>query len=240
MKIVEKIMAKQADLRNAPSVTIACLGDSVTQGCFGLYLKNDRSLETYFDQHAVYHRDLAKILSLLYPSVPFNIINAGISGDNAPGGVQRLEQDVLCHRPDLVTVCYGLNDVCCGMEGLENYRKNLKTIFETLKKRQIETVFMTPNMMCTGVSCHLDGPEMREFAARIAALQNDGTMDRYMDAARQLCAEYGIPVCDCYAKWQLLQRSGVETDDLLANGINHPREQMHWLFAMSLLETLLS
>ena len=34
MKLIEKIRAKQADVFGAAPVTIAFLGDSVTQGCF--------------------------------------------------------------------------------------------------------------------------------------------------------------------------------------------------------------
>ena len=239
MKIVDKILAKQADLRNAPAVTIAFLGYSVTQGCFDLYLKNDGSIETFFDQNQVYHRDLGKILSLLYPSVPINLINGGISGDNAPGGAGRLHQDVLSHNPDLVVVCFGLNDVCGGLERLPVYEQALREIFKTLRERGIETIFMTPNTMCTEVSCHIREPAVREFAERIAQLQKDGTMDRYMDAARQICRESGVPVCDCYARWQQLQENGVDTTDLLANHINHPRKELHWLFAAELLNTML-
>lgn len=45
MKIYDKILAKQEDLRNASAVTIAFLGNSVTQGCFDLYLEKDNGIE---------------------------------------------------------------------------------------------------------------------------------------------------------------------------------------------------
>ena len=37
------------------------------------------------------------MFALLYPGVPVQFINAGISGDNAPSGLQRLERDVLAY-----------------------------------------------------------------------------------------------------------------------------------------------
>ena len=148
MKIIEKILEKQNDLKNAPGITIACLGDSVTQGCFSLYLKDNRVVETVFDQNGAYHRKLAQMLSALYPAVPFSMINAGISGDTAGDGERRLERDVLRHHPDLVIVCFGLNDVCNGMEGISAYQKSLEGIFDTLKAHAVETIFMTPQNLC--------------------------------------------------------------------------------------------
>ena len=69
--------------------------------------------------------------------------------------------------------------------------------------------------------------------------QCDGIMDAYMDAAREVCKENGIVICDCYRKWKLMSESGIETTELLANKINHPSRQMNWLFAAMLIDTIL-
>ena len=37
MKIIEKLRARQEDIYAAKPITIAFLGDSVTQGCFEIY-----------------------------------------------------------------------------------------------------------------------------------------------------------------------------------------------------------
>ena len=39
------------------------------------------------------------------------VINAGISGHTTTEGLARLDRDVLQHKPDLVTVSFGLNDM---------------------------------------------------------------------------------------------------------------------------------
>ena len=58
-----------------------------------------------------------------------------------------------------------------------------------------------------------------------------------MQAACRTARERGIPVCDCYALWK--QRSRTEdTTRLLANGINHPRAELHELFAEELFRML--
>lgn len=238
MNIMKKIQEKQADVGGCTQVTIAFLGDSVTQGCFDAYWQED-SIMTVFDQTQGYHQKLAKLLAMLYPSVPVTIINAGISGGDAVHGLQRLERDVLRHEPDMVVVCFGLNDAFLGLEGLTRYTDALHEIFQKLRAQNIETVFMTPNMMATEISCHLQDPRIWEIAANISCVQNSGTLDAYVAAAISVCREHNIRVCDCYAKWKTLAQNGVKITDLLSNKINHPTSQMHWLFAASLLEVMM-
>ncbi|NLB39246.1 MAG: GDSL family lipase, partial [Clostridiales bacterium] len=94
-----------------------------------------------------------------------------------------------------------------------------------------------PNLKATEISCHVPRGMLRDIAKTISDSQLDGTMDRYMDVARALCAEEQVPVCDCYKKWQTLKRSGVNTTELLSNYLNHPTREMNWMFAYSLVET---
>lgn len=239
MKIAKKLAAKVADNWNAPTVTIAFLGDSVTQGCFELYKMEDEKFDTVFDKNSAYHSYVAKILSVLYPSVPVNIINAGVSGSNTAHGLERLERDVLRHHPDLTVVCFGLND--CGRKeaGLETYISSLKKIFQKLEQAGSEILFMTPNMMATEVSKKMSDPLFRQIAESMCKLQTNGTLDMYLDNAKSLCKELEIPVCDCYAKWKAMSAAGIDITELLANKINHPTREMNWLFAMSLVETMI-
>ena len=57
---------------------------------------------------------------------------------------------------------------------------------------------------------------------------------------KKLCEKENIAVCDCYAKWKKLYDGGVDITELLANKINHPTREMNWLFAYSLVETMLT
>ena len=239
MKIIEKIAAKGRDRQGRPTPTIAFLGDSVTQGCFEVYYKNDGNLEAVFDKSHAYHKYLYDILTVLFPEAPVNIINAGISGDNAPRGAERLERDVLSHHPDLTVVCFGLNDCGKEWEGIPRYTAALRDIFTRLKAAGSEVIFMTPNMMNTEVSCHTPGEDLRKFAGKIAERQNAGVLDAYVDAAKKVAEELEIPVCDVYAKWKRMAALGVDTTDLLSNYINHPTREMNRLFAYSLIETMM-
>lgn len=239
MNIMKKIATKAVDNMNASHVTIAFLGDSVTQGCFEIYKTEDNSIDTVFEKEHAYHTKLNMIFSVLYPSVPINMINAGISGDNAPHGLERLERDVLCHKPDLVVVCFGLNDSGSGLENISKYTEALQGIFHTLINRGIEVIFMTPNRMNTRVSVHIRDKDIQEIARATMKIQCDGILDTYLNEAKKVCAECGVPVCDCYEKWNTLYKNGVDVTELLSNKINHPSRQMNWLFAVSLLETMM-
>ena len=239
MKIAEKLAKKAQDNWNAPGVTIAFLGDSVTQGCFELYRKSGEKYETVFDKNSAYHAYVAKILFAIFPSVPVNIINAGISGGNAPHGLERLERDVISHNPDLTVVCFGLNDCGKNAAGLNEYLEALEKIFEKLRSAGSEIIFMTPNMMATSINEKISDPVFIEVAEYISNLQNSGVLDMYIDGAKALCREKNVPVCDCYAKWKALDALGVDITELLSNNVNHPTREMNWLFATSLVEMML-
>jgi lysophospholipase L1-like esterase len=238
MQITQKLAKKARDNWNEEGVTIAFLGDSVTQGCFELYHVAS-GIDVRFDKSSTYHSYVARILDILYPTVPINIINAGVSGGKAEHGLERLERDVLSHRPDLTVVCFGLNDNKRGKEGLELYKESMEQIFIQLEEAQSEIIFMTPNMMATKVSNSLISDELRDMSAIICKCQNEGFLDMYLDAAKDICKRRGIPVCDCYEKWKLLMHNGVDVTELLSNKMNHPTREMNWLFAVSLVETMM-
>ncbi len=235
MKIIEKLTAKAKDNANREGVTIAFLGDSVTQGCFEIYWKTSDAIDTVYDKQNSYAMGVFDILCLLYPSVPVNIINAGISGDNAPSGLGRLERDVLRHEPDLTVVCYGLND--CSRDGPQRYIAALEGIFTQLRSAGSEIIFMTPNMMAPSVSYRLD-PTFVPIAENVSSLQTDGTFDAHIEQAKQLCQRMSVPVCDCYTIWKTLWENGVDVTELLSNRINHPVRPMTKLFAAELVKTM--
>ncbi|MBE6911592.1 MAG: GDSL family lipase [Ruminococcaceae bacterium] len=237
MKIIEKFVAKANDY-NAAIPTIAFFGDSVTQGFFEIIPRNDGGFNNVQDTTAVYHTRLVKIFAELFPTVPINIINAGVAGTDAAFGIERIERDVLSKSPDLTVVCFGLNDCGKEEEGRDAYIANLKAIFKRLKEAGSEIIFMTPNMMSTKVSSTIH-PSFIELAETLSERQNRGVLDSYMDAARALCREEGIPVCDVYAKWKRMSELGVNVTELLSNKLNHPTREMHNLFATSLVETIL-
>lgn len=239
MEITKLFVEKCKKPIDAKCPCVAFLGDSVTQGCFEIYKKTPEMIETVFDQSSSYHGYLKKIMSMLYPEAPMNVINSGISGDTTRGGLKRLERDVLKFEPDLTVVCFGLND--CIVVPLDEYCDNLRTIFTRIKEQGGEVIFMTPNMMNVNVSPHiLKDDNIITWAEERAGWQLRGDLTKFVEAGKKVAQECGVKICDVYAKWMKMYENGVNTTELLANHINHPTREMNWLFAYSLAETIMS
>lgn len=234
MKIIQKLIDKQKDMNAYPAVNIAFLGDSITQGAFEPFIGGVATVDSDY----AYSQRVKEILAYLYPLATVNIVNAGVSGNTSGQGLSRIYRDVMPFNPDLVVVCFGLND-CAKKVGVDTYTENLQKIFDILKDAGKEIIFMTPNTFCTHVSRFINEDYIKEEAQMDAELQNSGLLDGYVEGARKVAKENNIPICDCYAIWKNLYEKGVDTTELLANRLNHPTRKMQWLFAMKIVETIL-
>lgn len=238
MKIFEKLNAKKNMYEEKP-VTIAFLGDSVTQGCFECYIKSNGNIETVFEYKNAYSTRLREILTIIYPNVQVNIINSGISGDKVFNARTRIDRDITPFSPDLVVVSFGLNDSSGGLEGLAKYGDDLKYIFGEVAKNGAEVIFLTQNAMNINISCHLKDEALIRTATGAMARQNGGILKAYMDKAKEVAKECGVHICDVYPIWEKLIAAGVDATELLANKINHPIREFHYYMAVKLLETML-
>ena len=192
-------------------------------------------MEGYYDYENVYWNRLRKKLNAYRDYVPVNMINASVAGTTAHGSLPRLDSQVLVHKPDLVIVCFGLNDV--NFE-LDEYLNALREIFNRCQQAGVEVIFLTPNMLNTYVVEEKTSPIYIDYAYKTAEMQNSGRMDTYIYSAVALAKELGVAVCDCYSKWKKLAETE-DTTQLLVNYINHPTPEMHGLFADSLYELLI-
>jgi len=223
MDIRKKINLDKAGLEEHGPITIAVLGDSVTHGC----------LDGYMDYDMVYWNVLRQKINALRSYMPVNVINAAIGGTTSTEGLKRMERDVISHNPDLVIVCYGLNEVNFP---LEEFLTSLKAIFTRLKD-VCELIYLTPNMLNSYVAD--DTPQRHLAYAKVTAeYQRSGKMDLYIEEAKKVADDMGVAVCDCYAKWKQMEKNGIDTTKLLINRVNHPNEEMHRLFADELFKLI--
>ncbi|MBR4072873.1 MAG: SGNH/GDSL hydrolase family protein [Clostridia bacterium] len=224
MKISEKINFDYKGLVENGPINIVAFGDSVTHGAVGA---------GEIDYETVYWNRLRKKINAVKNYMPVNVINSGIGGICAKQSLPLMQERVFDHHPDLVIICFGLNDV---NGPLEEYISSLREMFEQCIEKNVDVIFMTPNMLNTYVAKDAD-PQFLDYAAVTAKMQNEGRMDLYMESAIKLAEGLGVEVCDCYSKWKKIS----ETEDitmLLANRINHPTREMHELFAESLFNTI--
>ena len=225
MLIKEKINMDVPELFKNGAITIVAFGDSVTHGCAA-------GGKMIYDE--VYHSRLKKMILAKRDFVPVNVINSGIGSTTASWSLERLERDVVAYNPDLVIVCFGLND--CGYP-LQNYVDALDKIFARCNEIGAQTIYLTPNMLNTKPLT--EGEEwMVEFSKYTAGRQNEGVFDLYINEGKKVAEKHGVKIADAYAKWKEMAANGVDTDKLLVNGINHPTAEMHQLFADEIMKLI--
>ena len=134
MKVKDKIMLSRDGLTEYGPINIVIFGDSISHG----------AVNGYMDYENVYGNLLCQRLNKLHDYMPVNMINASIGGTTAKASLVRLDKQVLIHNPDLVIVCFGLNDV---NNALEDYIAALESIFQKCTDSGCDVIFMTPNML---------------------------------------------------------------------------------------------
>ena len=83
---------------NGESLVIGFLGGSITQGSLSSTLKNCYAYLVY------------EWWKKSFPNAAFSFVNGGIGGTTSHYGGARAWKDVLCYRPNIVTVDFSVND----------------------------------------------------------------------------------------------------------------------------------
>ncbi len=224
MKLTKKLLMDKGELELYGAINVVVFGDSVSHGALG---------DNEIDYETVYWNLLKRKINAVRNYVPVNVINASIGGTTAADSLARMDKQVFAHNPDLLIVCFGLNDVNGARE---TYLSALETIFAKSLSLGIDTIFMTPNMLNTYVA-EDTLEELKGYAAVTADYQNSGKMDSYIYGAVEVAKKMGVHVCDCYSQWKELGKTQ-DTTKLLANRINHPTREMHELFAQGLFDVI--
>jgi acyl-CoA thioesterase I len=220
-RLYDRIAEKSADPHAAP-VLIVAFGDSVTQGMTAL---GEQAPD------AVYHARLKRALEASFHQATFSVINAGQSGQTAQGSLSSLARDVLRHQPDVTLISFGLNDAWGGEAGLAPFRDALATMITQVRAdTDSDVILLTPTFMNRADNARI-APEHRGLVEAMSNLMNSGMLARYAQAVRDIAREHDAPLADVYAAWQALADSGVDTDVMLSNGLNHPDADAHAIAA---------
>lgn len=193
-------------LSTGEAVRVVCFGDSVT----GVYYHTG-SRRAYTDMLGIALRQFA-------PQAKVEMINAGISGHTTENALARIDRDVIAHKPDLVTVMFGLNDMT--RVPLEAYRENLKAIVQRCRAVGSEVILATPNNVIT------------------SAGRPTEKLIQYGDAIRQVGIELNVTVCDAYRELDAVRQHSETEWRLLMSDAIHPNMAGHKRIATCLAQSI--
>ena len=190
------------------TVNIVVHGHSVPSGYFTTPVVN--ALDAY--PHQLY-----VALKQRFAYAVLNVIVTAIGGENSAQGAARFESDVLCHKPDVVTIDYALNDRGIGLEAAE---RAWRSMIETSQARGVNVILLTPthDMMSLRRGEPIWAEELPKHAAQV----------------RRLAGEYGVALADSDAAFHHYMDAGGHILDLLSH-INHPNRLGHELVTRELL-----
>ena len=187
-------------LEKGDNLKIVALGDSLTYGWM--------VEKGYIDF-------LKEMLKVKYPKSIFKIINQGIPGDTAEGGLYRLKDHVLNSDPDLVFIQFALNDAFSGYSR-EDFHHNILGIINGIRNNSsAEILLMT--------SVALDKREKR-------------IAERYYDILKNIAEKEAIPIVLVHEYWEKRISEGIEFSTLVQQDCVHPTVEGYRLMAEAIVQ----
>jgi lysophospholipase L1-like esterase len=128
-----------------------------------------------------------------YLGTPINflILNCGVSGETTRQALERFPADLQQHRPDIMTLQFGLNDCNCWVTdaGLPRvseaaFRANLVEMIERARRFGAGQIILSTNHPTLRHKVLLSGDSL------------ETRRQRYNDHIRAVAAETGVELCD--------------------------------------------
>jgi len=184
---------------NGETVTIVALGDSLTNG----WMVDTGYLDYFHD-----------FLKSYYPKATVKIINKGIPGDTADGGLHRVSFDVIPYNPDCVFIQFALNDYACGYSPsiFGNY---IRAIINTIKEK-IESDIVLITSVWFG-----DYPEAQKAYI-------------FYDTIVAIAFEYNLPVSKTHEYWKKAVENATPLRELVQFDGVHPTEEGYYIMSLAL------
>lgn len=198
-------------LRKGQSVSIVLIGDSISSGCNASGWAGGVPYQPSFPGLLQQH------LEARYES-KVQMTNPSVSGKDTRWVLSTVDL-VVKPKPDLVIVAFGMNDAA-GRSAKE-YQANTKAVITKIREKLPDTEFIL-------VATMLGNPDWPRLKQEL--------FPQYRDALKELC-EPGIALADMTSIWtEFLKRK--QDWDLTGNGVNHPNDFGHRVYAQ-VLSTLL-
>jgi lysophospholipase L1-like esterase len=166
------------------------------------------------DAANAYPRLIHDLLLARYPYAVVNVIVTAIGGETSPAGAARFAREVLCHRPDVLTIDYALNDRGVGLEAA---RAAWTAMIDQALAQGTKVLLLTPT------SDMSQAPGVPE--------EHRAPLRQHADQIRALAAARNVGLVDSLAAYDV--HRGDLTD--LLSWANHPNRAGHELVARDVL-----
>ena len=189
------------------AVNVVCHGHSVPAGYFATPMVDTFQAYPHLLHFGLKHR---------FPFAVANVIVTAIGGENSESGSERFEHEVLCHRPDVVTIDYGLNDRVMGRDRAEAAWRRM---IDAALARDAAVILLTPTHDTTQTPW--------------APAEEREELPRHAELIRHLADDYEVGLADSFCAFSEYAASQPLTD--LLSWSNHPNRRGHELVARELL-----
>jgi acyl-CoA thioesterase-1 len=182
---------------NPVVVTLVHMGDSITFG-------------QYVDPKLRWTSLVADKLDAVYRSEPVHVmsLNRGISGETTRMGLERYPKDVQSHRPEVMTLQFGLNDCNCWLTdggaprvSPDAYRANLVEMIDRARRFGARHIILANNHRTLRRKPMVNGEPLESANARYSLLLEG------------VAKECGTAFCDIRAVFEPLDDA--QLDDML-------------------------
>ena len=193
-------------------LAIALLGDSISTGC------NASGWANVAPFQPPYQDLLVRNLEAEY-GAEVTLSNFAVGGTSTPWGLANI-QKVIDAEPDLVVFAFGMND-SAGRSAKE-YQANMQAMIAAVRKARPDTEFIL-------IATMLGNKDWTTLKHEL--------FPQYRDALKELCGP-GVALADMTSLWEELLRHKKDWD-LTGNGVNHPNDFGHRLYAQVLSALLI-
>jgi lysophospholipase L1-like esterase len=147
------------------------------------------------------------------------LTNVAVGGWTSDQGLkQAQEARPAAAKPDLVIIAFGMNDV--GRRDAARYKRNIEGMISEVRKDAPEAEFLLVATMLSNSEWFLPMDQFPLYRDALVELQGPG-----------------IAVADLTSVWtELLKRKSFY--DLTGNGVNHPNDYGHLVYAQVIFATL--
>ncbi len=208
----DRLPATVNKLSEKRPVKIALLGDSISTGCNASGWAGTAPFQPPYQDLLVLHLEASY-------GADVTLENFAVGGTDTAWGLANIEK-LIATDPDLVILAFGMNDAAGRTP--EDYQANTRAMIEAVRKARPATEFIL-------IATMLGNKDWTTL--------NHQRFPQYRDMLAQLCAP-GIVLADMTSLWETLLQSKKDCD-LTGNGVNHPNDFGHRLYAQTLSAPLI-